>query len=99
MTETLQQAIFRHPRRLGFIAFNLIALAVLVSWVVVTQDDIETLGIFGLPYYALGYLGIFFLIVAWVGSWLAWIWMVARRRNRDQSRGVNGAAGLSRSSR
>jgi hypothetical protein len=84
MIETLPQAvsIWRHPRRWGFITFNLLALAALVSWIVVTQDDIEKLGVFGLPYYALGYLGIAFLVTAWIASWLAWIWMVMRRRRR-----------------
>lgn len=82
MNETLPQAvsIWRHPRRWGFIAFNLIAVAVLVSWIVVSQQEAETLGVFGLPFYALGYLGMAFLMVAWVAAWIAWIWMVLRRR-------------------
>ena len=82
MTETLPQAIslWRHPRRLGFIAFNLIALVALVSWIVATQNDVEKLGVFGLPYYALGYVGMAFLMLAWIAAWVAWIWMVMRRR-------------------
>lgn len=82
MSESLPQAVslWRHPRRWGFIAFNLIALVALVSWLVASQNDIETLGVFGLPYYALGYLGIAFLMLAWITAWVAWIWMVARRR-------------------
>ena len=82
MTESLPQAVslWRHPRRWGFITFNLVAVALLVSWIVVTQDDIETLGVFGLPYYALGYLGMAFLAVAWLVAWAAWIWMVLKRR-------------------
>ena len=82
MSESLPQAVslWRHPRRWGFIAFNLIALVALVSWIVASQNDIETLGVFGLPYYALGYLGIAFLMLAWITAWVAWIWMVARRR-------------------
>jgi hypothetical protein len=82
MTETLPQAVslWRHPRRWGFIAFNLIAVAVLVSWIVATQNDAANLGVMGLPYYALGYLGMAFLVVAWIAAWVAWIWMVARRR-------------------
>lgn len=82
MTETMSQSIFRHPRRLGFIAFNLVALALLVGWIVTTQNDIESLGVFGLPLYAMGYLGMAFLLIAWIAAWLAWIWMVARRRRR-----------------
>lgn len=85
MTETLPQAvsIWRHPRRWGFIAFNLIAVAALVSWIVATRNDVENLGVFGLPYYALGYLGMSFLAIAWIAAWVAWIWMVARRRRQQ----------------
>lgn len=82
MRERIVDAIFRHPRRLGFIAFNIIALALLVSWILVTQNDAETLGVFGLPYFALGYLGIGFLVAAWIIAWIAWFIMVARRRRR-----------------
>jgi len=82
MSESLPQAVslWRHPRRWGFVAFNIVALVALVSWIVASQNDLERLGVFGLPYYALGYLGMAFLVVAWVAAWLAWIWMVARRR-------------------
>lgn len=82
MPESLQQSvsIWRHPRRWGFITFNVLALVALVSWIFATQNDVETLGVFGLPYYALGYVGIAFLVVAWIGAWIAWIVMVARRR-------------------
>lgn len=82
MTETFLQSMFRHPRRMGFIAFNLIAMVILVSWVIFTQNDLESMGLFGLPFFALSYLGITFLIIAWIGSWIAWIWMVARRRRQ-----------------
>ena len=84
MNETLQEAIslWRHPRRWGFIVFNLIALALLIAWIVVTQNNADDLGLFGLPYFALGYLGIGFLVVAWIVAWIAWIWMVARRRRK-----------------
>ena len=84
MRESIADAIFRHPRRLGFIAFNIIALALLISWIVVTQDDAETLGVFGLPYFALGYLGIGFLVLAWIVAWVAWFIMLARRRRRHR---------------
>lgn len=82
MAETLPQAVslWRHPRRWGFIAFNVVALALVVSWLVATQDDVETIGVFGLPYYALGYVGMTFLVIAWLIAWAAWIWMVLRRR-------------------
>lgn len=84
MPESLPQAVslWRHPRRWGFIAFNALPLAAVVSWIVVTQNDVETLGVFGLPYYALGYVGIAFLVIAWLAAWVAWIVMVVRRRRR-----------------
>ena len=84
MNENLPQAvsIWRHPRRWGFIAFNVLALAAVVSWILVTQNDVETLGVFGLPYYALGYVGIAFLVIAWLAAWVAWIVMILRRRRR-----------------
>ena len=82
MSETLPQAIspWRHPRRWGFIVFNIVALMALVSWIVASQNDLQTLGVFGLPYYALGYVGMAFLTGAWVSAWIAWIWMVVKRR-------------------
>ena len=82
MSETLPEAVslWRHPRRWGFIAFNILAFAALVGWLVASHNDMETLGVFGLPYYALGYLGITFLMLAWIAAWGAWIWMVLRRR-------------------
>ena len=82
MNENLPQAvsIWRHPRRWGFIAFNVLALVAVVSWILVTQNDVETLGVFGLPYYALGYVGMAFPMLAWIAAWIAWIVMVARRR-------------------
>ena len=84
MNENLPQAvsIWRHPRRWGFIAFNALALAAVVSWILITQNDVETLGVFGLPYYALGYVGIAFLVIAWLAAWVAWIVMILRRRRR-----------------
>ena len=84
MRERLVDALLRHPRRLGFFAFNIIALACLVAWVVTTQNDAETLGVFGLPYYALGYLGIGFLVTAWAIAWVAWFILLARKRRRRQ---------------
>ena len=76
--------LLQHPRRLGFIVFNLIAMAILVSWIVLTQDA-GTLGVLGLPYYALGYVGMAFLATAWVAAWIAWIWMVTVRRLKHRA--------------
>lgn len=87
MRERLVDGLLRHPRRLGFFAFNIFALACLVGWIVATQNDAETLGIFGLPFYALGYLGIGFLMTAWVIAWIAWFILLARKRRRRQMDG------------
>lgn len=76
--------LLRHPRRVGFIIFNLIAMAILVSWIVLTQDA-GTLGILGLPYYALGYVGMAFLVTAWVAAWIAWAWMVTARHLKHRA--------------
>lgn len=84
MRERLVDALLRHPRRLGFFAFNLIALASLVGWIVTTQNDAETLGVFGLPFYALGYLAIGFLVAAWIIAWFAWFLLAARKRRQRQ---------------
>ncbi|MFY8032085.1 MAG: hypothetical protein ACOVO5_09650 [Devosia sp.] len=83
MRETLAEAIFRHPRRLGFIAFNLIAFALVITWILVTKDD-ASLGVFGLPWVALGYVGIGFLVVVWIVAWIAWIIMASQRRRRHR---------------
>lgn len=87
MNETLPQAVslWRHPRRWGFIAFNIIAFAILVSWIVGTQQGAESPDAFAVPYFALGYVGMVFLVVAWIAAWVAWIWMVIRRRRRLQA--------------
>ena len=85
MNESLPQAVsmWRHPRRWGFIAFNLIAFAILVAWIVVTRQGTDSPEVFDLPYYALGYVGMAFLVVAWIAAWIAWIWMVVRRNRRQ----------------
>jgi hypothetical protein len=76
--------LLQHPRRFGFIIFNLAALAIFVSWIVLTQDA-GTLGVLGLPYYALGYLGMAILAITWVVAWIAWTWMVMARRRRNSA--------------
>jgi hypothetical protein len=76
--------LLQHPRRLGFIIFNAAALVIFVSWIALTQDA-GMLGLLGLPYYALGYLGMAILAITWVIAWIAWAWMVTARRLRHRA--------------
>lgn len=93
LMSALNDKLFRHPRRMGFVAFNAIVLILLVSWILITRDS-ESLGVFGLPFYAMGYVAMAFLAVAWLASWIAWIWMVATRRRRDQADRASSATAL-----
>lgn len=71
--------LWRHPRRTGFIAFNLFALALFVWWGAFTADMSKE-GIAGIPNVMLGYTGMTLLIAVWVGAWIAWAYMVTRRQ-------------------
>ena len=71
----------RHPRRLGFIAFNLIAIALFVTgWNTLANPTDPALG--DLPNAMLIYVGMIFLAIAWLASWGAWAVMVLSRRRR-----------------
>ncbi|HHY50847.1 MAG TPA: hypothetical protein GYA10_14015 [Alphaproteobacteria bacterium] len=73
----------RHPRRLGFIAFNIIAAGLFVLWLTIRSNSAEA-GIAGIPYYALTTAGIIVLAAVWAGSWIAWGFLVWSRRRRRQ---------------
>ena len=76
----------RHPRRLGFAAFNLIALALIVLWLMTRTDSAEA-GLAGLPNVVLTTVGMAILLAVWAGAWIAWALMVwSRRRRQQQSR-------------
>ncbi len=70
---------WRHPRRTGFIIFNLVVVAALVSWGAFTEQ-MRHEGVVGVPNLMLGYTGMAFLLAAWVVAWLAWAVMVLRRQ-------------------
>lgn len=71
----------RHPRRLGFIAFNAIALlAFLASWSI--RADGMRNGVPGLPNVALGTTAMVIVAAVWAACWIAWGWMVWLRRRR-----------------
>lgn len=74
---------WNHPRRTGFIIFNLLVLAAFVAWGVFTSRP-EAGGLAGLPNLMLGYAGMVVLMVAWIGSWIAWAVMVILRHRNDR---------------
>lgn len=75
--------LWHHPRRTGFIAFNLVAIALFISWGAFTASMTND-GLAGIPNLMLGYTGMAFLVLAWVAGWGAWAYMVARRHARQQ---------------
>ena len=72
---------WRHPRRTGFIIFNLVVIAILVAWGSFSSH-VGSEGIAGVPNLMLGYTGMAFLIVAWIAAWIAWGFMVMSRQAR-----------------
>ena len=72
---------WRHPRRTGFIIFNLIVLAAFIAWGAFTAS-MSREGIAGVPNVMLGYTGMTFLAIAWIAGWIAWATLVARRQAR-----------------
>ncbi len=75
--------LWRHPRRTGFIAFNLIVLCCLGAWAA-WSPVADSAGIAGVPNLALASTAIAVLLLSWIGSWLAWGGMVAARRLRHR---------------
>lgn len=73
--------LWRHPRRTGFIALNIIVLVAFVAWGVSTANMTEA-GIGGLPNVMLGLTGMALLVVVWLAAWIAWGWLIIRRRMR-----------------
>ena len=78
----------RHPRRLGFVVFNLIALALIALWLMTRTDSAEA-GLAGLPNVVLTTVGMAIVLAVWIGAWIAWAMMVwsRRRRRQHQSQG------------
>ena len=71
----------RHPRRLGFIAFNIIAIALAALWLMTRTDNAEV-GLAGLPNVAVTTAAMLVLAVVWTATWIAWGSMVWARRRR-----------------
>jgi hypothetical protein len=70
--------LWRHPRRTGFIIFNLVVLAILFAWAQFT-NTMASAGIGGLPNIMLGYTGMARMVVVLVVAWIAWAVMVTSR--------------------
>ncbi len=72
---------WRHPRRTGFIIFNIVVVLLLIGWGAFTSNMTKE-GIAGVPNVMLGYTGMALLIVAWIVGWIAWAVMVTSRHAR-----------------
>jgi hypothetical protein len=72
----------RHPRRLGFILFNVIAITLIGLWIWMRSQSPDP-GIADLPNIALSTVGIVVLVAVWAGAWIAWAVMVWTRRQRS----------------
>lgn len=70
------QYLWRHPRRTGFAAFNLVALTLLALWSAIAPRATD-LG--NVPNLALSYTAMSFVILAVVAGWVAWGFMLVRR--------------------
>lgn len=76
--------LWHHPRRTGFVIFNLMAVAVLFGWAQLTSSMTQQ-GIAGVPNIMLGYTGMVLMIVALIVGWIAWAVMVTSRHARLQN--------------
>ena len=70
--------LWRHPRRTGFIIFNLVVVAILLGWAQLT-GSMSQQGIAGVPNIMLGYTGMALMVVALIVGWIAWAVMVTTR--------------------
>jgi len=77
-------ALPRHPRRLGFLMFNLVVAILVVAWLVGTPKD----GLADLPNFALANAFMLFVLLAWAIAWLAWGVLVFRRWRARQRPGA-----------
>ena len=74
--------LWRHPRRTGFIIFNLVVIGLLLVWAQFS-GSIASEGLGGLPYLMLGYTGMGLAILALLVGWIAWAVMVTSRHARQ----------------
>jgi hypothetical protein len=81
MSPTGNRSPIRHPRRLGFIAFNIVAVALAAVWLTTRVDNAEA-GLAGLPNVAITTAAMLVLAAIWAATWIAWGSMVWARRRR-----------------
>lgn len=81
MADTPPTAVIRHPRRLGFIGFNVIVLVLVGVWFLTRSDSAEA-GLAGLPNLAISTAAIIVLITVWAATWIAWGSMVWSRHRK-----------------
>lgn len=77
--------LWRHPRRTGFLTFNVAVIALLLGWGIYTAT-LSHEGIGALPNLVVGYTGMAVLFLAWVVGWIAWAIMVTTRHARHLRR-------------
>jgi protein-S-isoprenylcysteine O-methyltransferase Ste14 len=79
--------LWRHPRRTGFVIFNLIVVALLLVWAVFTSMMAQQ-GIGGIPNVMLGYTGMALAVLVLVVGWISWAVMVTSRHARLEKNGT-----------
>ena len=89
MTVNPLRILFSHPRRLGFVAFNLLII-VLLALQLNAGTVLPEAGLVELPNLSVGYLGTTFLLIVWAAGWVAWTWMVLARRRRLREAALSG---------
>ena len=70
--------LWRHPRRTGFLVFNLIVVALLLVWAQFTSSMSQA-GLAAVPNLMLGYTGMALMVTALIVGWIAWAVMVTSR--------------------
>ena len=73
--------LLRHPRRLGFVGFNLVVMLLLAWWLRAGNASSEA-GLMGVPNFTLASVGVVFLLLAWSTGWIAWTIMILRRHRQ-----------------
>lgn len=85
--------LWRHPRRTGFVIFNLLALLALFTWAQFISNMSHE-GIAGLPNVILGYAGMALMVVALIAGWIAWAVLVTSRHARQEARRLAQTPGI-----
>lgn len=80
----LAQRLWNHPRRLGFMIFNVVMIIAIVAWGYATREFVGE-GLAALPMTLLGTAGTTMLFLILIGVWVAWaIFLIWRHRpHRD----------------